>query len=514
MRKEVLEEIGLTKSEINVYLALLELGSSTTGKIVDKADVSSSKIYEILDKLIQKGLVSFIIKSGVKYFEAASPKRIMDYMKEKEAKFNLQKEELKKILPELELKRKLSKYKSEATIFKGIKGAKTAFDDVLRTLKKGEEYYVMGATEPSPLFSRFIRHYHKQRSKKGIRVKLLFSEQGRLWADNIKDIPFTEIKFAPSQLLTSSFVLMYKDKTLITVSTKQDITLFRIDNKEVTHSFISQFGLLWKQDTKIVKGFDAIRDLFEEILEAGNVDYIGARGYFIDLKPQYIDDWERRAIKKGFKMRNIVDAGQKGHRNTTFPFAQTKYTLPKEFAKLSVFWIYGNKVVISNWTEKEPIAVIIENKALHDMYKQQFELLWRKEMDTYKGPKGIKTAFQNLVDELNPGEEVHIMGVHDFGEEFLPLALFFQEIRSKKGIKAKFLMNKGAEKIAAKFKDYPPVEIKFMPKGIFTPAIFLIYNDKVIINLAKEQTFFVIHSKSTALAFESYFQLMWNQQKS
>ncbi|MBW2966646.1 hypothetical protein KY342_06090 [Candidatus Woesearchaeota archaeon] len=513
MRKEILEEIGLTRSEINVYLALLELGSNTTGKIVDKAEVASSKIYEILDKLIQKGLVSFIIKSGVKYFEAAPPERIMDYMNEKEAKFNKQKDELQKILPELELKRKLSKYKSEATIFKGIKGTKTAFDDVLKTMQKGEEYYVMGATEPSPIFSRFIRHYHKQRSKKGIKVKLLFSEQGRPWADNIKDMPFTEIKFAPSQLLTSSFVLMYKDKTLITVSSKQDITLFRIDNKEVTDSFISQFKLLWKQDTRIVRGLDAIQDLFEDFLKEGNVDFIAARGYFVDKRPKYIDDWEKRAAAKGFKMRNIVDPGTKGHRITKFPFVKTKYTLPKEFAKLSVIWIYGDKVVISNWTEKEPIAVIIENKALHDMYKQQFELLWKKEMDTYKGPEGIKTAFQNLVDELNPGEEVHIMGVHDFGKEFLPLALFFQEIRSKKGIKAKFLMNKEAKNIAEKFKNYPPVEIKFMPEGVFTPAIFLIYNDKIIINIAKEQTFFVIESKKTAQAFESYFQLMWKTTK-
>ena len=67
---KILEEIGLTKSEVKTYLALLEIGSSSTGDIVEKAQVASSKIYEILDKLSQKGLVSFIIKSGVKYFEA------------------------------------------------------------------------------------------------------------------------------------------------------------------------------------------------------------------------------------------------------------------------------------------------------------------------------------------------------------------------------------------------------------------------------------------------------------
>ena len=82
MIEKTLEEIGLTKSEIKVYLALLELGSSQTGKIVQKSKAASSKIYEILEKLIQKGLVSYIIKSGIKHFEAAPPERIMDYLEE------------------------------------------------------------------------------------------------------------------------------------------------------------------------------------------------------------------------------------------------------------------------------------------------------------------------------------------------------------------------------------------------------------------------------------------------
>ena len=108
MDQSLLEQIGLTKSEINVYLALLELGSTSTGKIVEKSKASSSKIYEILDKLIQKGLASFIIKSGVKYFEAAPPDRILDYMEEKEKTIIKQKQEIRKLIPELELKKQLS----------------------------------------------------------------------------------------------------------------------------------------------------------------------------------------------------------------------------------------------------------------------------------------------------------------------------------------------------------------------------------------------------------------------
>jgi len=57
MNEKLLEEIGLTKGEIKTYLTLLQIGESTTGKIIDEAGISSGKIYEILNKLIRKGLV-------------------------------------------------------------------------------------------------------------------------------------------------------------------------------------------------------------------------------------------------------------------------------------------------------------------------------------------------------------------------------------------------------------------------------------------------------------------------
>ncbi len=248
MNTELLESIGLTKAEIKVYLALLELGSSTTGPLVESSRASSSKIYEILDKLMRKGLVSFVIDSGMKYFEAAPPSRLIDYMTEKEELLKKQHQELKQIIPELELKQKYSKYKSEATIFRGLKGIKTAYEAILTTLKPGEEYYVTGGMMPHKAYFTYIEEFHKRRAKKGIKVKLLYTKLAEDIALNIKSLPGTQIKFAPNQFLASCFVVMYKTKTLITVASEDDLTLFQIENKGVTDSFVAQFMLLWKQE--------------------------------------------------------------------------------------------------------------------------------------------------------------------------------------------------------------------------------------------------------------------------
>src|SRR3989339_141543 len=104
MVQETLRKIGLTEGEIKVYIALLELGSTTSGNIIKISGVSGSKVYEVLDRLVNKGLVNFIHKNQVKYFEAASPERILDYLEEKGKQIEDEKILIQKIIPELILK--------------------------------------------------------------------------------------------------------------------------------------------------------------------------------------------------------------------------------------------------------------------------------------------------------------------------------------------------------------------------------------------------------------------------
>src|SRR3989344_7982952 len=104
MNTRILQDIGLTEGESKVYMALLELGTTTTGPIVKKSGISASKVYEILNRLAEKGLVSHIIKASTKYFRAADPERIIEYIEEKEKDIASKKEEMKKIVPQLKAK--------------------------------------------------------------------------------------------------------------------------------------------------------------------------------------------------------------------------------------------------------------------------------------------------------------------------------------------------------------------------------------------------------------------------
>src|SRR3990167_7271842 len=101
MDTKILEDIGLTEGETKVYLALLRLGATKTGPLAKEARVSSSKVYKILDRLIQKGLAGYVTRGQTKYFTALEPKRILEYMEQKEQMLKEKKELVKKLVPQL-----------------------------------------------------------------------------------------------------------------------------------------------------------------------------------------------------------------------------------------------------------------------------------------------------------------------------------------------------------------------------------------------------------------------------
>ena len=95
--EECLRELGFSKNESRVYLALLEIGSSNVGRVAARSGVYRTNVYDALEGLVKKGLSSFVVKKGVKYFEAINPEALLEILRERESK-------LVKILPLLKEK--------------------------------------------------------------------------------------------------------------------------------------------------------------------------------------------------------------------------------------------------------------------------------------------------------------------------------------------------------------------------------------------------------------------------
>ena len=245
MNTKLLEQIGLTEGETKVYLTMIKLGETKTGPLAKEAEVSSSKVYKILDRLIKKGLAGHVIKGKIKYFSALEPKRILEYMDKKEQELKQKKELVKKLIPELELSQRSTK-QPEAIIYNGFKGVTNFFRNILDELKKGEEYYVIGATYGAniPGLREFFYNYHKERSKKGIKVKMLanYETKGNIEKTTQKS---ADIKYLPAHFASNMQITFYKNRAFITIWSENPMG-FLMENVEAVKSFKSYFDTLWK----------------------------------------------------------------------------------------------------------------------------------------------------------------------------------------------------------------------------------------------------------------------------
>jgi len=241
---DILEDLGLSETEAKIYLALLETGSTLAGPIIKKTGLHRGTTYQILQRLIEKGLVSFVIKAGKRYFEATDPKRFLEILKEKE-------EKIQEILPSLIQKRELGKEKQEVNVYSGYKGIKTVCENLLEELKDGGEYLDFGV---SGLFREIMGPYwdlwQKKKKKYKIKAKCIFDETLKEKNPLLLKDYFGEAKFHSQEFKSLTDTMIYKDKVVLFIWTAKPPIAVIIQNKENADSYRNQFHLMWNHSKK------------------------------------------------------------------------------------------------------------------------------------------------------------------------------------------------------------------------------------------------------------------------
>ena len=239
-----LTQLGLTGGEARVYLSLLKIGSSKVGPIVRDSHVSYSKIYDVLERLSVKGLVSHVTIGKIKHFNAVEPYRLQDYIQRKEEQLNTQKAIVDQIVPSLIKIANNNRRCNSAEIFVGDRGLRSAYEILLRDASANEvlryfypynEYHDIA----SPFYSRL---YQFQKSKK-------LDERGISIIDFKKSNHYKQISSKYNvKLRFVDFPLpgtmdIFKDKMLIiSWSTKTGIL---ISSKEIADHFKEYFDSIW-----------------------------------------------------------------------------------------------------------------------------------------------------------------------------------------------------------------------------------------------------------------------------
>ena len=120
---ETLQKNGFSEKEARIYLACLSLGPSSVLEISKKADISRGSCYDVLEEMLEKGMVSKLHETKHLIFTAIDPDSLL-----KRSEGNLR--ELELALPEL--KGLFHDYaKPKVRYFEGIEGVKRVYMDTL-----------------------------------------------------------------------------------------------------------------------------------------------------------------------------------------------------------------------------------------------------------------------------------------------------------------------------------------------------------------------------------------------
>lgn len=240
LNPEILINIGLSKGEAMVYLALLKLGKTKSGKIIKLTGLQSSVIHNSLNTLTNKGFVTYILEGKIKHYSALNPKLL-------EEDINTKKQDFRKDLPELEALYKSSKIKpTTAEVYEGFKGLQNATLNMIKDSKKGDIYKYFAA-EKILLDKNALDFFSKIdliKKSKNISVRGIAQTKEK---ELLKTYKNSTIRYISEEIPPAMNI--FRDKILIMSLSGKPMGIL-LQSKEISKQYHELWDSLWKKARK------------------------------------------------------------------------------------------------------------------------------------------------------------------------------------------------------------------------------------------------------------------------
>lgn len=242
MNTNALEELGLSHTEIKIYLCLLKLGAVKAGQIVRSSGVQNSVVHLTLGKLLKNGLISYSKSSQVKVYQANDPQYLLNLADEK-------KRRLENLVPQLAAIRQDFDL-PEAEIYQGLTGLKNMCYKLIEDAEKGDEFLFFGFTSSNASYVEqvynFYREYTDYRTARGIKLKGIAPEKNRQQFKENK-WPHSNIAFVDFPIIENTSI--FRNKIILT-HWEDSQTSFLINSKALADNFRNYFESIWKNHGK------------------------------------------------------------------------------------------------------------------------------------------------------------------------------------------------------------------------------------------------------------------------
>ncbi len=242
MFESVLKELGLSQNEAKIYEALLNTTSANVSSIAVKSKVHRRNVYDSLNKLVEKGLVSQLILNSEKHFKAVDPNRLMGLIKDKE-------ELLQGELPEMEKRFQKLFSNEQAYVYKGIQGFRNYMQDILDADK---DVFCIGSKDgwADKRLTLFTGRFYKEFYRKKLKVYNLFDYEMRDEIPEFVKRNKIHYKILPKGFSTNSAIDIFGDRVVTFTGLHKrrlddDLSQFVIISNSLANSYRTWFKMIW-----------------------------------------------------------------------------------------------------------------------------------------------------------------------------------------------------------------------------------------------------------------------------
>ncbi len=245
-----LQDIGFSEKEARVYLVLVSVGAQPASVIAERVKINRTTTYDVLNVLIQKGLVSSVEKGSVTLFKCLDPKELLNYLEREKIEhfkaLSRHQKQIEHFLPALISLQNPESNKPKVLFYEGEKGMRQAYEDTLTS--SGDILAYANVEEMHKGLPNFFPEYYKRRGvQKKIHIKAIMPDNEFSIQRSKKDtdenresvlIPRGEFDFSPE-------INIYDDKVLI-ASWREKMAII-IQSKEIADAHRTIYKLAWKE---------------------------------------------------------------------------------------------------------------------------------------------------------------------------------------------------------------------------------------------------------------------------
>lgn len=239
MELQELKILGLTQGEIKVYSALLYKGVSAINNIHEGTGMERRAIYDILNKLIEKGFVAYTIEKGKRTYHVAPIQKIRETIKNKKQEV----EKCEKMIPSMEEIYKSSKPKINIEIFRGKEGIKALFEDMLDYKENcfiGGRWYI---TKEMPVY---WKHYDERRIKANVRwFNLVLHDAPQTPTEKL-----VSVRKLPKEFTGTPAIIWIYGNKVVNVVWGDYFFATMTESKEIAENYKKYFWYLWEKVAK------------------------------------------------------------------------------------------------------------------------------------------------------------------------------------------------------------------------------------------------------------------------